>query len=57
MEIVMNTSFAKETARTDQCAEMRTKTLLAFLAIRIGLSWVPMALFMLFPDQLTSIQW
>jgi membrane protease YdiL (CAAX protease family) len=31
---------------------MGTKTLLTFLALAFGLSWVPMALFILFPDQL-----
>ena len=34
---------------------MGTKALLAFLALTFGLSWVPMALFMLFPDQFTAL--
>jgi membrane protease YdiL (CAAX protease family) len=34
---------------------MGTKTLVAFLALTFGLSWVPMALFMIFPDQLIPI--
>ena len=51
----MNTSLAYETTRTNQRREMGTKSLWAFLALTFGLSWVPMALFMIFPDQLTPI--
>ena len=55
MEIIVNTSIAYETARTKQHPEMGTKTLVSFLALTFGLSWIPMALFMLFPDQLTPL--
>ena len=51
----MNSSLAYETARMNQSQEMGAKTLWAFLALTFGLSWVPMALFMIFPDQLTPI--
>ena len=51
----MNTSLAYETTRTNQREEMGTKTLWTFLVLSFGLSWVPMALFMLFPDELTPI--
>ena len=34
---------------------MGTKTLWSFLALTFGLSWVPMALFMLFADQFTAL--
>jgi membrane protease YdiL (CAAX protease family) len=34
---------------------MGTKTLVSFLALTFGLSWVPMSLFMLFADQFTAI--
>ena len=51
----MNTSVAYETPRTKQRPEMGTKTLMVFLALTFGLSWVPMALFIIFPDQLTPI--
>src|SRR5512144_1604918 len=53
MEIIVNTSIAY--ARTKPQPAMGTKTLVAFLALTFALSWVPMALFMLFPDQLTPI--
>jgi len=51
----MNTSMAYESARSRQQPAMGTKTLWAFLALTFGLSWIPMALFMIFPDQLTPI--
>ena len=51
----MNTSITYETARTEQGPVMGTKTLWAFLALTFGLSWGPMALYMLFPDQLTPL--
>ena len=54
-ETIVNTSIAYETARTKQRPDMGTKTLLTFLALAFGLSWGPMALLMLFPDQLTPI--
>jgi membrane protease YdiL (CAAX protease family) len=34
---------------------MGTKTLMSFLALTFGLSWVPMSLFMMFADQLTPL--
>jgi membrane protease YdiL (CAAX protease family) len=34
---------------------MGTKTLISFLALTFGLSWVPMSLFILFADQLTPL--
>jgi hypothetical protein len=34
---------------------MGTKTLVSFLALTFGLSWVPMSLFIMFADQLTPI--
>ena len=34
---------------------MGTKTLVSFLALTFGLSWIPMALFMLFADQFTAL--
>lgn len=51
----MNTSIAYEIARTKQQPVMGTKTIMSFLALTFGLSWVPMALFMIFPDQLIPI--
>ena len=51
----MNTSMAYEGARLRQRPEMGIKTLVSFLALTFGLSWVPMALFMIFPDQLTAL--
>ena len=51
----MNTSIAYERPRMGQQAMMGTKTLLSFLALTFGLSWVPMALFMIFPDQFTVL--
>ena len=51
----MNTSIAYERARMRQRPEMGTKTLVSFLALTFCLSWVPMTLFMIFPDQLTPL--
>ena len=50
----MNTSLLYASARIRQPV-MSTKTLITFLALTFGLSWVPMALFMLFPDPLTAL--
>ncbi len=36
-------------------SSMGTKTLVSFLALTFGLSWVPMSLFMLFADQFTAL--
>jgi uncharacterized protein len=51
----MQASYVHEPVRSSTITTMGTKTLLAFLALTFGLSWVPMALFMIFPDQLTPI--
>ena len=51
----MNTSMVYEGARSRQQPMMGTKTLLSFLALTFGLSWVPMSLFMLFADQFTAL--
>jgi membrane protease YdiL (CAAX protease family) len=51
----MNTSIVTGSARIRQRPVMGTKTLVSFLALAFGLSWGPMALFMLFPDQLTPL--
>jgi len=51
----MSTSIAYETVPSRQQTAMGTKTLLSFLALTFGLSWVPMSLFMLFADQLTPL--
>jgi membrane protease YdiL (CAAX protease family) len=54
LEIIMNTSMVYESAQR-QSPAMGTKTLLSFLALTFGLSWVPMALFMLFADRFTAM--
>jgi CAAX protease family protein len=51
----VNTSIVYESARTKHRPVMGTKTLVFFLALTFGLSWIPMALFMIFPDQLTAL--
>ncbi len=51
----MATSIAYEHARITKQPVMGINTLAAFLAITFGLSWIPMALFMLFPDQLIPL--
>src|SRR5512132_2903753 len=51
----MNTSIVYETIQSRQRTGMGTKTLVSFLALTFGLSWVPMALFMLFADQFTAL--
>ena len=51
----MNTSIGYESIQSMPRTDMGTKTLLSFLALTFGLSWVPMSLFMLFADQLTPI--
>jgi membrane protease YdiL (CAAX protease family) len=51
----MNTSITYETSRSRQRTVMGTKTLMSFLALTFGLSWVPMSLFMLFADQFTAL--
>jgi hypothetical protein len=54
-EISMNTSILYETVKSKQQTGMATKTLLAFLALTFGLSWVPMSLFILFLDPSTAL--
>ncbi len=49
----MATSLAQERSQLQQ--ERQIGTLVTFLAMAFGLSWIPMALFMLFPDQLTPL--
>lgn len=51
----MNTSISYESARIRPRPAMGLRTLGSFLALTFCLSWVPMALFMLFPDQLTPL--
>lgn len=49
----MTTSIAQERARIQQQPQMGT--LATFLVLAFGLSWIPMALFILFPDQLIPL--
>ncbi|MEO8354773.1 MAG: type II CAAX endopeptidase family protein [Chloroflexota bacterium] len=51
----MSTSIVYETIQSRPRTDMGTKTLWSFVALTFGLSWVPMALFMLFADQLTPL--
>jgi membrane protease YdiL (CAAX protease family) len=51
----MTTSIVYESARIRQRPAMGTKTLVSFLALTFGLSWIPMALFMLFADPFTAL--
>lgn len=51
----MSTSIAYEAIPSRQRTFMGTKTLVSFLALTFGLSWVPMSLFMLFVDQFTAV--
>ena len=51
----MTTSIAYEAVPSRPETDLGTKTLLAFLGLTFGLSWVPMALFMLFADQFTAV--
>jgi membrane protease YdiL (CAAX protease family) len=54
-ESAMNPSITLGTGRTELRREMGTKTLLAFFGLTFALSWVPMAFYMIFPDQLVSL--
>jgi uncharacterized protein len=54
-EIMMSTSIAYEAIPSRQRTVMGTRTLVAFLGLTFGLSWVPMALFILFADQLVPL--
>jgi uncharacterized protein len=51
----MNTSIAYKSIQSGPRTVIGTKTLLSFLALTFGLSWVPMSLFIVFADQLTPI--
>jgi uncharacterized protein len=51
----MDTSIARETNQSRPQTAMGTRTLWLYLALTFGLSWVPMSLFILFPDQFTTI--
>jgi CAAX protease family protein len=51
----MSTSIVYERTHIKQQPAMGTKTLWFFLALTFGLSWVPMALFMLFAEQFTVV--
>ena len=51
----MNTSIALERKQHETQPRLGTKTLVIFLALTFGLSWVPMALYMIFPDQFTAL--
>jgi membrane protease YdiL (CAAX protease family) len=55
LEIIMNTMLVSETTQSRSRTVMGTKSLVSFLALTFGLSWLPMALFMIFPDQLIPI--
>jgi membrane protease YdiL (CAAX protease family) len=55
MEILVNTSITLERAQNKQQPGMGTGTLWAFLALTFGLSWIPMALYMIFPDPFTAL--
>jgi membrane protease YdiL (CAAX protease family) len=51
----MTTTIVYENARSKELTAMGTKTLLAFLALTFGLSWLPMALYLTFPDPFTAL--
>ncbi|HLO31068.1 MAG TPA: type II CAAX endopeptidase family protein [Anaerolineales bacterium] len=51
----MNTSIAYEPIQSGPRTVLGTKTLVSFLALTFGLSWVPMSLFILFADQFTAL--
>jgi hypothetical protein len=55
LEIAMKTSIVYETIQPRPRTDMGTKTLLSFLALTFGLSWIPMSLFALFPDQFSAL--
>ena len=48
-------SYVHEPVRSSGKTTMGPKTLWAFLALTFGLSWVPMALFLLFADAFTAL--
>ena len=51
----MNTSALYQSTRSRQRPAIGTRTLVAFLALTFGLSWVPMSLFLLFADPFTAL--
>jgi membrane protease YdiL (CAAX protease family) len=51
----MSTSIAYKAIPSTPRTGMGTRTLLSFLALTFGLSWIPMALFMVFSDQFTAV--
>lgn len=51
----MNTSIGYASIQSKPGTDMGIKTLLSFLALTFGLSWIPMSLFIVFADQLTPI--
>jgi membrane protease YdiL (CAAX protease family) len=51
----MSTTAIYKPVRATRETTMGTRTLLAFLALTFGLSWVPMSLFILFAEQLTPV--
>jgi membrane protease YdiL (CAAX protease family) len=53
MEMGMTTNIVQEATGMQQ--RPRMGTFVSFLALAFGLSWGPMALFMMFPDQLTPL--
>ena len=55
MEINVNTSIAIERTQQEHQPLLGTRTLVTLLALTFGLSWVPMALYMIFPDQFTAL--
>jgi len=55
LEIIMKASITYETFQPRPRTVMGTKTLLSFLGLTFGLSWVPMSLFILFADQFTAL--
>jgi membrane protease YdiL (CAAX protease family) len=53
--MVMNTTAVYKPLHVAPKPAMGTGTLLSFLALTFGLSWAPMALFILFADRLTPV--
>jgi membrane protease YdiL (CAAX protease family) len=51
----MNTTAVYKPVHVTQKPVMGIKTLLSFLALTFALSWIPMALFVMFPEQLTPV--
>lgn len=51
----MTTTIVYENTQRRELPAMGTKTLLAFLGLTFGLSWLPMALYMTFPDPFTAL--